>query len=548
MKLKLVLFCNGVFPYSISVMCRPRGRLVEEASSLLHEDRPLHDKSVRKSKFETSVSSSSGTRRPREPNWQTINQADQGKSYPGLDEEVRSWEPRVPNQDSDDERRRPFSHERNREPVSPRGPLTRGHEDSIRGPESMLSKDATVSKRKHDNFSQGAAGPTKLRRIDDASAERLDWSHQGTQGNRPPPNRHLGSLALLPPPPPYRPGVDNPTVMGAPSNFVEGSSSRDNGRYDRKVGGGHSRRSEMVGPGDTWGGFGLGNWNAHNQGPVPGPGGLFPSFPQMASGFLGMGQQFHVPQVFGPNGSRPVNMGFGGGRFRMGDGGAGFPGHASDHGPVMGWHRFSDGSENHRPLSGFMHTWEGSGRYPDERQRFAHPEWDQFSQGLSAGGWEGVSEPWQGQIGDANFDVNSHRQREDLYQARREDVSWPESETEKVQAVEDNLVVETPEISHVCANDVAENYVSKASKQTKERMQMLLLYADVCVDLVDAELYKEYLSLLPPAEAKKREASFQKSIEASTVFMDEDLEFEVSCSHIAKGESNFPKQSSHIAF
>eukprot|EP00250_Pteridium_aquilinum_P014199 c21839_g1_i1 orf=601-5622(-) len=527
---------SDTFDLTTTADRRPRGRPAEELSSLLHEDRALHDKSGRKSKFEPSVSSSSGSRRPREQNWHMMNHVDQGKSYPGLDEEVRSWEPRVPNQDSDDERRRPFSHERIREPLSPRAPLARGHDDFVRGPESILSKEATVPKRKHDTFSQGSAGPTKLRRVDDASNERLDWSHQGTQGNRVPsdgpmarslpPNRHLGSSALLPPPPPYRPGVDNPTVMGAPSNFVEGSNARDSGRYDRKVGGGHSRRSEMVGPGDTWGGFGMGNWNAHNQGPVPGSGSMFPAFPQMASGFLGMGQQFHVPQVFGPNGSRPVNIGFGG-RFRMGEGGPGFPGHASDHGPAMGWHRFSDGSESHRPLSGFMHAWEGSGRYTDERQRFAHPDWDQFSQGLPGGGWDGVSEPWQGQVGDANFDVNpSHRQREDLYQARIEEVPWPESEAEKAQVVEDTMP-ETPEISRMRMNDVIENYVSKASKQTKERMQRMLVHADVCADLVDAELYKEYLSLLPPSEAKKREASIQDYIGGSAVFIDEDLEFEV---------------------
>ncbi|MCO5586066.1 hypothetical protein L7F22_040005 [Adiantum nelumboides] len=486
---------------------RPRGRQVED---MLHGDRALHEKSGRKNKFDTSLSSSSGTRRPRDQNWHVMNHGDPGRTFPGPDEEVRSWEPKVPNQDSDDERRRPYSHERIRDTSSPRGPVGRGHDDFGRG-------------------------PGKHRRLDDTAAERPDWSHQGTQGNRVsidgpmgrplPPNRHLGSSALLPPPPPYRPGVDNPTVMGAPSNFVEASNARDGGRYDRKAGGGHSRRSEMIGPGDTWGGFGMSSWNTHNQGPVPGPGGLFPSFPQMAPGFLGMGQQFHVPQVFGPNGSRPVNMGFGG-RFRMGDGGNGFPAHASDHGPGMGWHRFSDGTEGHRPLSGFMHAWEGSGRYPDERQRFAHPDWDQFSQGIG-GGWEGVSETWQGQGGDAGYDVNStHRQREDVYQGRIGDVSWIDSETEKVQPVE-NSTLETPEMSHVCTKNVVEKFVSKASKQFKERLQKLLLHANVQANLVDADLYKEYLSYLPPSKAKKSEAGVKDQVDNSTGFIDQDLEFEV---------------------
>ncbi|KAI5076561.1 hypothetical protein GOP47_0008626 [Adiantum capillus-veneris] len=512
---------------------RPRGRQVEE---ILHGDRALHEKPGRKNKFEISLSSSSGTRRPRDQSWHAMSHGDQGKVFAGPEEEVRSWEPKVSNQDSDDERRRPYSHERIRDTSSPRGPLGRGHDDFGRGSDSALSKDSSMSKRKHENFSQSAAGPTKHRRMDDSTAERPDWSHQGSQGNRVPidgpmgrplpPNRHLGSSALLPPPPPYRPGVDNPTVMGAPSNFVEGSNARDGGRYDRKAGGAHSRRSEMVGPGDTWGGFGMGSWNAHNQGPVPGPGGLFPSFPQMAPGFLGMGQQFHVPQVFGPNGSRPVNMGFGG-RFRLGDGGSGFPAHASDHGPAMGWHRFSDGSEGHRPLSGFMHAWEGSGRYADERQRFPHPDWDQFSQGITGGGWDGVSEPWQGQVGDAAFDGNPpHRQREDSYQARMGDVSWLESETDKVQPVEDSTV-ETPETSQVCTNSVAEKFLSKASKQFKERLQKLLLHANVQASLVDTELYKEYLSFLPPSEAKKIAIGANNHVGDSTAFVDQDLEFEV---------------------
>ncbi|KAH7299565.1 hypothetical protein KP509_24G018500 [Ceratopteris richardii] len=501
---------------------RVHGRQAEEL---------LHEKSGRKSKFEPSLSSGSGSRRPRDQSWHPGIHGDQVISFLGPDEEVRSWDPKGACQDSDDERRRLYGHERVRDTSSPRAHHGRASDDFGRVSEATQLKDSAMSKRKHESFSQSAAGSIKHRRTDDVLIERSDWSHQGSQANRAPTdgpmgrslpsNRHLGSSALLPPPPPYRPGVDNPAVMSAPGNFVEGSNARDGGRYERKTGG-HSRRPEMVGPGDTWAGFGIGY--PHGQGPVPGPGGLFPSFPQMGPGFLGMGQQFHGPQVFGPNGPRPMNMGFGG-RFRSGDGSSCFPVHAADHGPTMGWHRYPDGNENHRPLGGLMHGWEGAGRYADDRQRFGHSDWDQFSQGIT-GGWDGMSEGWQNQAGNAGYDASSmHRQRDELYQARLGEDVWPGNDTGKVEPVEDNIP-KSPEETVVHTASLPDKFSSKASRRFKERLQALLLHAEIDANLVDADLYKEYLSCLPSVEAKKREAVVDGHKDVAALFVDADLEFE----------------------
>ena len=473
-----------------------------------------------------SVSSSGGgTRRPRERNWHVVDHMDQGKQYIAFDEEVRSWDPKTSlNQDSDDERRRPISHDRTRDSrlsLSPRG-----------GQDSTLSKDANALKRKPNKFSQGAVS-IKARRVDEMSNERHE---RGTQMNRIQTDGPLGRQmphsrpsASLPPPPPYRPGVDNPAVVSAQSNYGE-DKPRESGRYDRKGGGTHVTRPDMMGPGDAWGNFGMGNWNAHNQGPVPGPGNMFASFPQMGSGgFLGMGQQFHVPQMFGPRPS--ADVGFGGARFHMGDGGLAFPGHGPNHGPMMGWHRFPDGNESHRPLSGFMDaSWEGPGRYLDDRQRFGHPEWDQFSQGLSRGGWEGAPEPWpvqaQSHAVDGKFDSNLHHSnREGVYpSASKDEDPHLDMDAEKIQLVNDQAQ-ELSLASPVHSTEPPRKADSKGSKRSQARLQKILLHANVCAELVDADLYNEYLKLIPPSEATKKEA--HNKMDVSAIFLDEDLEFEV---------------------
>eukprot|EP00250_Pteridium_aquilinum_P018084 c23930_g2_i2 orf=553-3321(+) len=504
---------------------RPRCRPTEELVDLFHEEKALHEKFGQGDTFETSVimSSSSGTRWSREQNWSTTDAVDQGKRYLGCDEEVRSREARSLMQD---ERRHVLPHKRawdDRQSLSPMGPFAQGVEELASGSGLMLSNSNKVLKRKHPNFTQGTES-AKTRCMD--GRRRREGSQlnrkptDGPSASQMPANCLSGHSSSLPPPPPYRPGVDNSGVVGSSTIFPQGSNSRENGRYNRKIRGTHSRRSEIAGPSDSWGGFGVGRWNTHSQVPAPGPGPgpIFPPFPQMGSGvFLGMGQQFHVPQMHGPHGTGlSADMGFGGARLHKGDGGAGFPGHC----PVMGWPRFSDGNETQGPLSGLVDRWERPGQYLHDCLRFEHVDWVMRSQGMSGGGWEDAG---RGQEGDASLIV-TELHKESLYQGGIEEVaSHGDPHMESIEAVEDT-VPDTVEVSpvHSLLKDA-----SRASKRFHQRMQTMLLQADVSAEFAGIELYQAYLNLLPPLECKQREAGTEDHLIVSDAFIDEDLEYEV---------------------
>ena len=259
---------------------------------------------------------------------------------------------------------------------------------------------------------------------------------------------------------------------------------------------------------------------------------MFNSFPQMGSGgFPGMGQQFHVPQIFGPRPSA-VDMGLGGTRFHINDsGGSSFSGHGSNNGPVMGWHRFPDGNESHPPLSGFMDTsWECQVRYPDERQRLLHPEWDQFSQGLTRGWAEVVSEPWEGQNADSKFDSNqTHINQECLSQVknRGEPGSILGLDSKMTLVMDDRAPQEISEVSPAHTSDLSGKASLKSStNRSKTRLQMMFLHAGVSAEVAGVDLYEEYLTFLSPSEAKRKEINDHNMI-VPTTFLDEDLEFEV---------------------
>ncbi|KAH7293356.1 hypothetical protein KP509_28G022000 [Ceratopteris richardii] len=493
-----------------------------------HVDEILHETSGRKSKFGSSLSTSSGARHSQVKCSHAMNHGEQGKSV-GPDEQGRSWESNVVDHDSDDERWRSHDHEKIGGNSSPRRPQDWGHCDFARTSESPLPNDSTISKRKYEGFSQSSLGPFKHVRMEGCLTEKPEWSHHSHQGNHIPPdihmgrslslNHYVGSTTLLPP---FRSGLDNSSIIDTSGDLIGVSNSRDVGRYDRKVGGSF-RRPEIVGPNDTWVGFGMGY--SHNQGPVAAHGGLFPSFPQTGLGFLGIGPHLHGPQVFEPDGVRPMSMGFGS-RFRMGDGFSSFSSHAAaDYAPALGWQRYSDGHNSYRPLSGFMHGWEGPRFYRDEHQSFNHSDWDQFSHGIT-GGWDGVSEPWKSQSGEtACDDARIFCQKEGLYQARTEDYALHESDTRKVQVMYDNIS-ETPEFTHALTTCIPDSFVSKASKRFKERLKELLQHAKIHRTLIDTEIYKEYLSFLPTAEVGNRETFVDDHMDISSIFVDEDLEYE----------------------
>ena len=97
-------------------------------------------------------------------------------------------------------------------------------------------------------------------------------------------------------------------------------------------------------------------------------------------------------------------------------------------------------------------------------------------------------------------------------------------DTEKIQLVNEQAQ-ELSVASPVDPTGPPRKADSKGSKRSQARLQKILLHANVCAELVDADLYNEYLKLIPPSEATKKEA--HNKMDVSAIFLDEDLEFEV---------------------
>lgn len=154
---------------------------------------------------------------------------------------------------------------------------------------------------------------------------------------------------------------------------------------------------------------------------------------------------------------------------------------------------------------------------------------------MTGQGWERVSDLWQGQAGDASAGLNPpHLQREALYQGSLgEEVSTfhqdPYNNDEKGQLVEDHPLEVPDAIDSLKNRDAVTSAVpltKLSNKQARDRMKQLLLNVDVSAKLASSELYKQYLSMLPPEEAKLREAPVPNESEFSGS-MEEDFEFEL---------------------
>ncbi|KAL5998998.1 hypothetical protein ACLOJK_009947 [Asimina triloba] len=261
------------------------------------------------------------------------------------------------------------------------------------GQKSFSSKDARENSVVDDRVRElHLDKPT----MDDFSSDLLNRERTPVRSsslNRPgqPPGN---SASLLPPPPPFRLGVDSPSVLGSSEEEMRGQPT------DRKSGSRYKRTGDpnmARGPGNTW--KGVANWPSSvtngfipfQHGPPPSP-------------FHPMVQQFPAASLFGVRPSMEL-------------------GHAAYHMHDTGGHARPFGWQN--PVENHMHGWDGTnGVFGDESNIYGRPDWDQNRHLIGNRGWEMGADPWKGQNGAMNMDISANQKDQDNSISIPADDTW----------------------------------------------------------------------------------------------------------------------------
>ncbi|KAJ7555908.1 hypothetical protein O6H91_05G060400 [Diphasiastrum complanatum] len=378
--------------------------------------------------------------------------------------------------------------------------------------------------------------------------DRVDRGRHSLQVNRPmcSPMVRVPSLAPLPPPPPFRPGIDNPSIFGPPGGASEeGSASREHGVLDRKLNIPH-RRGEAagtLGPGDAWRGVAISNWTSRNQG--PGPGSTFPHYQPHHYGthppamFPGMGRQFSGPPVFGPGGvgRTSMDMSFGGGRFigpgnRLGD-------DETFHvqGRASGWHGLGE-DDMWPPVLAQVEGREGQGLSNDEHRL----GWDRTVGPMGGRPWERDRGAWDSRPRDGNIEFIPRAQIDPPYQglSSGQGGSWGIPHEVKLG---EGKFVDSPGLARGEQEEKCEEFssketseavlIAKPSEDDKSRkkatasMRTLLSKLDISAELAGPELYKQYISFVSASTAATRPNADVKEETEALVFLDDDCILEV---------------------
>lgn len=315
----------------------------------------------------------------------------------------------------------------------------------------------------------------------------------------------------LPPLPPFRHGLDSPSVLTPSEDDARGTADRKSNNRFRRTGDPSMGR----GQGNAW--KGVPTWPSPvSNGFIPFQHGLPPG------GFHAVMQQFPAP-LFGVRPSMELNHP-----------GISYPIHDTDrfsgHVRPFGWRAPTDDSFPHH-----LHGWDGNnGVFGDESQIYGRAEWDQ-NRHLSNRGWEIDAEMWKGQNGNVmelpsskgEPDYSAHVSSDEhgsvhsghRYQSEKnlpEDCLPGSTEkrsditsTPKVAAEESPKIIleKTPEdskISSSASSDICCAYLS-----------ML----DISADLTSPELYKQFMSMLG------KEGNITERNDAiSQIFLEERME------------------------
>ncbi|KAH7557790.1 hypothetical protein JRO89_XS11G0220800 [Xanthoceras sorbifolium] len=313
--------------------------------------------------------------------------------------------------------------------------------------------------------------------VDDSSQMDLLYYNRTTQSS---------SSSSLPPPPAFRAGIGSPSFMGSLEEDGRGNISA---RY-RRSGDPNLGR----GQGNAW--RGPPNWSS------PVPNGFIPfQHGPPHGGFQAMMPQFPSPSLFAVRPSMEINH-------------SGIPYHIPDadrfssHLRPLSWQNMMDGSG-----PSHLHGWDGNnGAFRDEPHMYGGSDWDQNRHMMNGRGWETSSDMWKGENGDANMDLPSMSQKEDLPVQAPSDDGLAGKVGQQATSYENNQGVleksDEPRSISSPAKDSSKLPPKTAHEKTADlskgssdddvahRIRVYLSKLDISADLAGEELYSQCMSLL----------------------------------------------------
>ncbi|KAH9330435.1 hypothetical protein KI387_002543, partial [Taxus chinensis] len=420
-----------------------------------------------------------------------VNASDRDKQL-SVPDEIVSREPLGLCKNTEDHRRSPSTERVHDSQIN-----NSAFDDSSRAPYGRIGSTQDLRRMLSGGSSASYERASKSRRLEEAPSGRPDWTVHPTPMNRPMENSvrsQVPSLTgrasgLLPPPPPFRPGIDNPAILGSSGSGIDDTpSSRDQRRTDRQISG-HFKRGEVMGGSgqvDVW--KGISNWNSHGQG--QGPANMFLPFQHHIGGhphgpFLNLGQQFPGPPLFGVRPSADM----GSLRFHVRDGGDAFPGHNR----TLGWQRQADdvcGPHMQVPL----HGWEGPGSYGEESHVYGRTDRDQIGQGVSARNWDRAMDMWKANPRDTDEAWGGPQ----VPRGRPEKIRRERSPTESIEIKRSDEG--PPKVIKENQSSILASGIRKQSKNKCDRMSVYLSKLDISAELAGLELYNECVETLDAKE------------------------------------------------
>lgn len=316
--------------------------------------------------------------------------------------------------------------------------------------------------------------PMHTHPIDEYSQADGDKSSASSPFTR---NFSSNSRSVLPPPPPFRTGVDSPSGFGPSEDDNRG---RFNNRH-RRGGDSNMGRSQ----GNAW--KGIPNW------PSPVANGYIP-FPHGPPpvGFHAVMQQFPSPPMFGVRPTMDMNHNL--------------PYHMSDadrfpvHGRQLGWRNSVDDSAP--PI----HGWDAnSSVFSDDNRSYGRVDWDQNRTQMGNRAWDTSGDMWKGPNSGLSTDLTSTPQKEDLKHSKGDDdVSGQQAQVEQNQTI---VKADSLDVQSIDALPVALNTPENLSLESRQNLQMAtkddiheynvyLSRLDISTDLTEPELYHKLTSLM----------------------------------------------------
>eukprot|EP00252_Welwitschia_mirabilis_P020298 TRINITY_DN4943_c0_g2_i1.p1 TRINITY_DN4943_c0_g2~~TRINITY_DN4943_c0_g2_i1.p1 ORF type:complete len:1089 (-),score=284.17 TRINITY_DN4943_c0_g2_i1:29-3295(-) len=394
----------------------------------------------------------------------------------------------------------------------------------------------------HDSVS--VEGPKSHIYTDKMKSHKSGWTMYGQNNKSSGPSLQQRASGFpvrpsghLPPPPPFRPGIDNPAIVGPSNNNFE-DGSRDQTRSD----------------------WNARNWNSQPQ--IPGSSNMFVPFHRQAGGhpstpFQNMGQRHPGMPFF--RGMRPPSDIGHGVPYPIWDNGDATPGHNG----VFGWQRQHDEICG-VPYQGSYHPWDG---YTDEHFVYGRRDWYSFGQGMGVRGWERPTDTTKGQKMDASLsniqnDCSSFHQdnmvgTQEVHDCHEKHLEMPC--THKINAKSSNQIVqnEISEISKIAS--FAE--VMKSCRHANKDINYYLSKIDISARLADPDIYNQCSKIvgmtssesLDNAKLQEGETSEERQIkgdlEAEKLLSSLDLRrafFPVlSENHVRRVQKHYQKTQEH---